>query len=111
MGTGPDATSNIDTGWHTSPFEVTLVATDTLSGPESIRYRIAGGAVTTYSVPFTISAQGATSLSYWATDAVGNVGTTTTATVSIDSVGPATISDNDGLWHSDAVDVGSSPPI
>ena len=62
-------------GWHpTAPVTVTLSANDGGSGFGQILYSTDGSAPSTvYAGPFTVSAQGTTTVRFAATDAVGNV--------------------------------------
>jgi photosystem II stability/assembly factor-like uncharacterized protein len=62
-------------GWYRSAVEVTLSATDgdSGSGVAAIRYRLNGGALQVYTGPFTIAAQGTTSVTAEAVDVAGNV--------------------------------------
>ena len=46
------------TGWSAVPQTVTLAASDALSGVAATHYIIDGGAVQTYTAPFTVAAEG-----------------------------------------------------
>jgi len=76
---------------YVSSVKVTLSASDpgagsgTGSGVKAIYYQLNGGAVTAYSSPFTITATGASSVSYYAVDVAGNESTTGTASFTIES--------------------------
>lgn len=59
-------------GYYTSPVQVTLTASDNLSGVANVFYRIDGGATTTYTGPFTYSTDGTHQVDYWDTDVAGN---------------------------------------
>jgi len=74
--------------WHSSPATVTLTAADAGSGVASISYTIDGGATQTYSGPFAITADGPHTVSYWATDNVGNASTPADLAVDVDAVAP-----------------------
>jgi hypothetical protein len=70
---------------------VTVTATDAESEVASVSYRLDSGAWTTVSgasTSFPVTAQGATVVSYYATDSVGNVAVTKTVTVRLDNVAP-----------------------
>ena len=78
-------------GWYRSAVVVTLSASDgvTGSGVAAIRFRLNGGALQTYAGPFTISAEGITSLTAEAVDVAGNVEVPAPATVvKVDTAGP-----------------------
>lgn len=77
---------------RTAPVTVPLTATDVgPAGVASISYRIDGGSVTTVagattSVP--VSGDGTRVVAYWATDAAGNVSSTGSTTVRLDTAAP-----------------------
>lgn len=78
-------------GWNKAAVTITLTPADS-AGVASITYRIGAGSpvtVTGSSTSFAVSAQGSTALSYSATDAFGNVETTKSYTVKIDTAAPA----------------------
>src|SRR5262249_6097950 len=75
-------------GWFKSPVNVSVFAADPQgTGVTSVEYSIGGAAFQPYTAPFSITADGTTSLTARATDANGNVGTTTT-TARIDTSAP-----------------------
>lgn len=86
----PTTTDNAPSGWSTAPVTVSLTATDAGSGVAYTRYRVNAGAVATYTAPFTVSAEQTNTVQYWSVDNRGNVETTKSATVRIDS-GPPTV--------------------
>ncbi|MGI8887869.1 MAG: OmpL47-type beta-barrel domain-containing protein [Nocardioidaceae bacterium] len=98
-------------GWiRAANTTVTLNATDMGSGVASITYRVGAGAPATISAAttsFAVTAQGTTTISYFAKDKSGNVETTKTVTVKLDNVGPAVattfpaegVSYNSGSWQ------------
>jgi hypothetical protein len=79
-------------GWvTTSPVRVTLAATDNLSGVASVSYRIDSGAWTTVNgavAAFDVAGQGAKTITYRATDNVGNEETLRTLVLHVDSIAP-----------------------
>ena len=80
-------------GWNRSAVTITLTATDAASSVTGITYRIGAGSPVTVagsSASFGVSAQGSTAITYYATDAYGNVETTRSYTVRIDTTAPAT---------------------
>ncbi|VVB85629.1 Periplasmic copper-binding protein (NosD) [uncultured archaeon] len=82
-----------DNNWYTSDVQVTLTATDNEggSGVAKTEYTINGGSWIQYSVPFTISNEGTTTIQYKSTDVAGNVETVKTQDVKIDKTTPASI--------------------
>jgi hypothetical protein len=72
-----------------TPVQVTLTATDSLSGVASTSFSLNGRAYSTYTGPFTVTAAGAYTLKFFSVDVAGNVEATNTATFSI--VSPTTI--------------------
>ena len=88
------------TGWVNGSQPVTLAATDAGSGVALTTYTIDGGASTPYSTPFTISAVGSHTVSYFSTDNAGNVERTHTGYVNIGAPAPAapSMSTGDGGW-------------
>ena len=84
-----------NTGWVNSGQTVTLTPTDTGgSGVASTKYQIDAGTMTTYSVPFVVSGAGSHTITYYSTDAVGNVEATKTGYVNIDLTAPTTAATN-----------------
>ena len=81
-------------GWNNSPVTVGLTATDDDTGVKEISYSFrgaqTGGAVVSGSqATVTVSAHGITTLTYFATDASGNVESVKTLTIQIDKARPA----------------------
>ena len=82
-------------GWHLSAVQVTLSATDNLSGVQSTFYRVNGGATQTYAGPFVISALGQHTVEYWSVDNLNNTEETHSLLIKIDTVAPVvTVSAN-----------------
>lgn len=95
--TPPTSTATVDpaansTGWNSGPVTVHIVATDETggSGVASISVVQDGSTATTEgsSVDVPVSAEGATTLTYYATDAAGNQEAPETLTVQIDETAP-----------------------
>jgi hypothetical protein len=111
--TSPPATSSSlsgaagDNGWYRSNVDVTLSASDALSGLDETLYRVDGGSWQTYAGGFTVSGDGTHTLEYYSTDAACNAETATTEQVRIDTVDPASAisSLSDGEWISETVSV------
>ena len=81
-------------GWNNGPVTVGLAATDDDTGVKEISYSLSGaqtgGAVVAGSqATVTVSAHGITTLTYFATDASGNVEPVKTLTIRIDKAKPA----------------------
>jgi hypothetical protein len=83
-------------GWNSTPVTVTLAANDgTGSGISQITYTTDGSDPTTsgtaqaYSSAFTVSAEGTTSVRFFATDAAGNASAVQNQVVKIDTTAPA----------------------
>src|SRR2546422_4075763 len=69
--------------WFVSPVSVTLSATDDSSGVAAIHVRTDGGAWQLYAKPLAVSAEGAQSIDYYATDLAGYNESSHTATFHI----------------------------
>lgn len=76
--------------WFRSPVEITLEASDDLSGVDTIKYHFGDEQWQTYDEPFTFSDDGITPIHYRATDHAGNVEETRTGNVYIDTLAPTT---------------------
>ena len=96
--TVPVTTSTIDDAWHRGSVTVTLTASDANSYVLGTFYRVGAGAVTTYTAPFSVAAEGANQVSFWSRDAAGNTEATKTATVRIDNSAPSTTDDAPDSW-------------
>ncbi len=86
-------------GWYTGPVQVTLAATDATSGVAATSYRIDGGAAHGYTAPFTVTGDGTHTVTFFSTDAAGNVEATETKTFKIDATAPVTTSHLTGTLH------------
>lgn len=86
------AVSGIPATWTSQPVTVTLTPEDADSTVAATYYRTDSGTgwsdTAQYGDPFTITAEGQTALEFWSVDALGNVETTRTATVRIDTIAP-----------------------
>jgi len=91
--TPPATTSDAPAGWITTGTAVSLTSSDSVSGVALRKYRLNGSALTTYTGPVSVSAEGTNTLQFFATDTAGNVETTKTASIRIDKTPPVT-SDN-----------------
>jgi hypothetical protein len=75
-------------GIYTGDVEVTLNATDDLSGVNVTYYRISNGELKTYIEPFIVSGHGQHCLTYWSVDNAGNKEDTNCVYIKIDLVPP-----------------------
>ena len=103
--TTPVTTSDIDEAWQNGPVDVTLTATDAVSGVAATYYSIDGGAETTYTAPFEISAEGTTTSSTGRSTSRGNIESATSVKVRIDDTAPVSSSDIDEAWQDGPVTV------
>jgi len=76
------------TGWYHSKVSVTLRGNDDWSGLQSSSYRLDGGAWQVYTGPISIGGDGRHLLQYFSTDRAGNVESTKSLAVLIDSRPP-----------------------
>ncbi len=111
--TPPETTAALDqppnsAGWHTSDVTVTLSAADEPggSGLKTLTYSSAGAqaaastVVTGASVQIPVTAEGSTTISFFATDNAGNVEARKIVVVNIDKTSPQTsCGGSDGTWH------------
>lgn len=96
--------------WYSGAVEVTLTASDALSGIANTFYTVDGGATQTYAVPFTVSTDGNHTVNYWSVDAAGNLEAQHSTAVNIDLGAPSTqasVSSNASAnnWHQDPAHV------
>ncbi|NTU72344.1 MAG: hypothetical protein HGB10_11085 [Coriobacteriia bacterium] len=84
----PSTVDDAPLGWATSPVTVSLTATDAGSGVATTFYRLNGGAVATYTAPFVVSIEQTNTLQYWSVDNRGNVETTKSVPVRVDTRPP-----------------------
>jgi hypothetical protein len=102
--TASGTASSASTGWSDTTRTVSFSATDTLSGVASTRYAVDGGEPETYTVPVEIGGEdGSHVVTYGSTDASGNVETTKTAYVNIDTAPPTTSDDHLGSYYGSAI--------
>ncbi|MGY1725621.1 OmpL47-type beta-barrel domain-containing protein [Geodermatophilus sp. SYSU D01062] len=105
--TGISGTSN---GWVNGEVQVSLSATDNLSGVAATTYTVDGGAPQT-GTNFTLSTEGDHTITFSSTDKAGNVEATQTAHVKIDRTAPTIshtfvpLSYEDGAWTNQDVTV------
>jgi glutamine cyclotransferase len=110
--TGPAITVTLPTadglgGWYkTAPVTVTALASDTTSGLSSTQYSLDGGALQAGS-SVIVATDGTHTVSFRAVDNAGNVSSSSTQTVKIDTTEPAITStlpspDGSGGWYKTA---------
>jgi len=92
---------NGNNSWYVSDVEVTLNATDDMSGVNRTEYRIMGGTIYTYTEPFNVTDEGALTVEYRSIDYAGNVEDWKSVEFKIDQT-PPTI---DLTWESYEEDV------
>ena len=90
-GAAPSTTASVDpAGWTRGSVQVTLSASDGVSGVAATSYQIGSGSVQTYTGTFTVS--NAATIKYWSTDKAGNAEAPQTLTPQIDTLAPVTSS-------------------
>jgi fibronectin type 3 domain-containing protein len=94
--TAPTTTASVpdplDSGWYADAVQVTLSGHDTLSGVEATAYSVDGGPAQAYTGAFSFGQKGTHTISFWSTDAAGNVEDSTgnSVTLKIDGNPPMT---------------------
>ncbi|KAA0002212.1 MAG: hypothetical protein FE046_00255 [Thermoplasmata archaeon] len=79
-----------ENGWYLGPVNVTLSATDPDGDAVAYtNYRVDGGSWNSYTGPFLITGDGNHLLEFYSADDKGNIETTKSATVKIDTSGPS----------------------
>jgi len=98
--------------------QVTLSASDNLSGVISTSYQLDGGATTNYTAPFAVSTRGNHTVKFFSTDYAGNVETTKTVSFAISAMtvttltaspNPATNGQTVALTATVAANLGATP--
>ncbi len=90
--TPPTTSDNASTGWHTSPVTVGLTCSDSTTGCSKTSYNVNSGGWLT-GTEFQVSTEGNNTVEYNSTDTAGNMESTNTIHVAVDTVDPAS-SDN-----------------
>lgn len=89
--TSADVEKTAASGWHAAAVQVTLKASDSLSGVASTFYAVDGGTAETYAGVFSFATEGEHSISFWSVDLAGNVETAGPPLVlKIDTTAPQT---------------------
>jgi hypothetical protein len=106
----PTLGASATTGWHKAAVQVTLNWVDVSSGVAptlGTSYRLNDGNLTVYSVPFTVSTEGSTKLTFRSIDRALNAEATQTAYVNIDETSPtvsaATVPSRGTGWYNQDV--------
>ena len=113
--TDPTVTDNADTAWHNSDQTVTLTALDGGSGVATVQYRKGTSGSWTTGTSIDVSAasdhsnDGVNNYQYQAIDNAGNVSSTGTCAVKIDTTNPTVTDNADTAWHNSDVTVTLSP--
>ena len=75
--TAPSTSASVNeplaSGWYAAEANVTLRATDALSGVAATHYRIGAGPAQEYTGPFAVTEKGRHVVTFWSTDRAGNV--------------------------------------
>ena len=95
-------------GQVSGPATITLTPTDATSGVAGTFYTIDGGATHAYAGPFTITAGGAHTVTYWSTDVAGNTETVHTLAIQVNPIATTTV--NGTVPGTLALSVGSTAP-
>lgn len=98
--------------WYSS-VQVTLSVSDNLSGVANTFYGLDGGPAQTYGSAFSLSSNGAHTVSYWSVDVAGNTESSHSSVVQIDTSAPSTQFSTSGTtggngWYKSAVQVSLS---
>jgi hypothetical protein len=76
--------------YYKGPIQMSLAATDNVSGVANTYYRIDGGPIQTYAAPFTVSGDGPHPVDFWSIDVAGNNNHAYTVMIRIDATAPST---------------------
>jgi hypothetical protein len=82
------ATPNGKNGWYVTPVNVTLTATDAISGVAHTEYRIDGGLWLAYTGKITLSEGGECIIEFYSVDNAGNQEETKNVTIKVDTTSP-----------------------
>jgi len=95
---------NGENGWYVSDVEVTLNATDDISGVNVTQFRVDGGSIQTYTEPFNVIADGVHTVEYRSVDYAGNIEDWKSVEFAIDQTKPYIdltweAYEEDGIWY------------
>lgn len=106
--TGVEVSGTLNNGWYQKGIDVSLSASDNLSGVDKTYYSVDGGATQLYSAKVSVLEDGTHTFTYWSTDIAGNVEPTTgnSITLKVDKTPPTLTGSFTGPgWHTDDVTV------
>ena len=109
--TDPQTDDSTDNNWHSTSQDVTLSATDSVSGVDTIYYctdqsnNCDPQNGNTYSGEFTVSQEGTNYVRYRSQDVAGNLEQVRSTEVKIDYTAPDTTDDYPGGWHNRSITV------
>ncbi|HET6383704.1 MAG TPA: hypothetical protein VFJ58_09955 [Armatimonadota bacterium] len=114
--TPPSTTASVNgpagsNGWFTGSAQVSLSASDNLSGVAQTNYSVDGGAAQLYVAAFTVSGDAIHTVSFWSVDKAGSEEVHSSTTVKIDSTPPTlafgspTPAPNAAGWNNTPVDI------
>ena len=86
--------------WFTGAVSVSLKSSGGVSGVRAIYYQLNAGAWSTYAAPFTVGANGNTTVTAYAVSGAGIAGATVSFLVQIDGTMPVTSSNAVASWYS-----------
>ena len=75
-------------GWYRSSVQVSLSASDNLSGVQTTFYKLDGGTTKTYTAPFSVSGNGSHTVNFWSVDKATNTEAMGALAVNIDTGQP-----------------------
>lgn len=104
LDTTPPVTTplGVPAGWSTtSPVTMSMSVVDSYTATTETLVSVNGAAATVYSAPIVFSTPGTTTVTYASKDAAGNVETTKTVMVRIDTVTPRTTTNAGNAWTND----------
>jgi len=95
---------NGNNNWYVSDVEVTLNATDDISGVNVTQFRVDGGSIQTYTEPFNVTADGVHTVEYRSVDYAGNIEDWKSVEFAIDQTKPYIdltweAYEEDGIWY------------
>ena len=95
---------NGENNWYVSDVEVTLNATDDISGVNVTQFRVDGGSIQTYTEPFNVTADGVHTVEYRSVDYAGNIEDWKSVEFAIDQTPPMIdltleIDKEEGIWY------------
>ena len=95
---------NGDNNWYVSDVEVTLNATDDISGVNVTQFRVDGGSIQTYTESFNVIADGVHTVEYRSVDYAGNIEDWKSVEFAIDQTKPYMdltweAYKEDGIWY------------